>query len=114
MANENDPKKAWTPEQLGAFIAEKCGPIVSAALEPLQKRITDHASWIDGLKAGNGNGNPAAVARTDAQKGLCIGGVLAAMAIGKGDRDKAITFAKNSKQDDVVKALESSTEGAGG
>lgn len=108
---EPNKDKGWTPEELEKFIGEKCGAAVALALEPLQKRITDHAGWIDASKAAITN--PAA-ARTDLEKGLIVGGVLAAMAMGKGDKDKAIAFAKNSKQDAVVKALEASTEAGGG
>lgn len=122
----SDKNKAWTPEQLATHIKEICGPVVAAALEPLNKRVTDYGNWIDGLKSG---GVPHQVAMTAEQrienKGLVFGGILASLAASKCDLDKAVVHAKGivgkSRNDEekalngsVVKALEASTGAAGG
>jgi HK97 family phage major capsid protein len=121
----SEKQKAWTPEQLANHIKEVCGPVVAAALEPLNKRVTDYGNWIDGLKSG---GVPHQVAVTPEtivkNKGLVFGGILASMAASRCDLDKSIAHAKaiaaksrnaedKALNESVVKALEAST-GAGG
>jgi len=125
----SDKNKAWTPEQLADHIKTICGPVVAAALEPLNKRVTDYGNWIDGLKSG---GVPHAVGRSAMtpealakNKGLVFGGILASLAASKCDLEKAVKHAKEiqtkarSEEDkamngEVVKALEASTGAAGG
>jgi HK97 family phage major capsid protein len=126
----SDKNKAWTPEQLANHIKEICGPIVAAALEPLNKRVTDYGNWIDGAKGAGGI--PHAVGRSAMtpealakNKGLVFGGILASLAASKCDLEKAVKHAKEiqtkarSDEDkamngEVVKALEASTGAAGG
>jgi len=126
--SETTKNKAWTPEQLANHIKEICGPVVAAALEPLNKRVTDYGNWIDGLKSG---GVPHAVGRAvmtpealAKNKGLVFGGILSSLAASRCDLEKAVVHAKGivsksrndedkSLNEQVVKALEAST-GAGG
>jgi HK97 family phage major capsid protein len=123
----SDKPKAWTPEQLAAHIKEICGPVVAAALEPLNKRVTDYGNWIDGLKSGNGLSHqvgPLTPEQMSKNKGLVFGGILASMAASRCDLEKSVAHAKaivtksrNAEEkalnESVVKALEAST-GAGG
>lgn len=112
--NKDAQAKSWTPEQLAAHIKDVCGKILAEQLEPLNKRVTDYGNWVDGAKAGGGLTGPA-VARTLEQKGLVVGGIIAAMALSKGDPERALKHAKEVKGNDaVVKALEASTGTAGG
>lgn len=103
--------KAWTPEQLAQHIKDICGAAILERLEPLNKRVTDYGNWIDGHKTAPAG--PVAPLRTE--KGLLFAEVIAAIAAGKGDLERALSGAKTAKRSEaVIKALEASTMAAGG
>jgi HK97 family phage major capsid protein len=106
-----------SPEEVLAHVKTICGTIVAEKLEPLQKRVVEHGSWIDGAK-GSGNGR-VTLATVAEQKGILLGGVIGALALTKGDSEKAIDNLKKDARnkeinEGIIKALESSTSSAGG
>jgi HK97 family phage major capsid protein len=106
--------KSWTPEKLAEHIKTICGTVVSEKLEPLQRRVTDYGTWIDGVKSAGGTH----IVRptTDEMKGVLLGNVISALALTKGDHEKALVNLKKdaTKNADVIKALEASTATSGG
>lgn len=104
--------KSWTPEKLASHIKEICGAVVAEKLEPLNKRVTDYGNWIDGAKLHQ----TTAPSLNTETKGLLIGNVIAALAAGKGDHEKALSVLSKEKDKNaqVIRALEASTATAGG
>lgn len=112
--NPTDVKKSWTPEQLLKHIEEVCGKIVTEKLEPLQKTVTEHGSFLDASRKGATYDDPAKQ-RTLEQKGLLVGGIIAAVAGARTTEKSVLDFAKSIKGNDaVVKALEASSLTGGG
>jgi len=116
--------KGWTPAELAAFIKENCGTAVAEALEPLQKRVTDYGTWIDGQQKTAMFNDPAAQ-RTVEQKGNVVGGIIAAAAAQSFLSCTPLEWAQGKAKDrhgrpvkaqpaEVIKALEASTFTAGG
>jgi HK97 family phage major capsid protein len=113
MAKEtNDEGKSWTPEKLLAHIKDVCGSIVTEKLAPLQQTVKDQGTWLTANKEGL---TPAAIERTLEQKGLTVGGIIAAVAASKALDMKPLEWAKTVAKDEMlIKALEASTGVGGG
>lgn len=127
MSEKNQNSRSWTPEQLLGHIKEVCGSIVTEKLDALQKTVTDHGTWItsQNKNANNGGMGDAAYQRTFEQKGLVVGGIIAAAAAHKVLGCSPLEWAKGTIKDqhgnlikaqsmDVIKALEASSVGGGG
>lgn len=117
-------EKSWTPEQLAKHIADICGPVVTSMLEPLQKQLTDHGSFISASQSRANHDDPAAQ-RTIETKGLMVGGIIATMAARKVLGCDVMKYAKGEVKGprgalikaqpmEVIKALEASTITDGG
>lgn len=103
-------EKSWSPEQLAKHIEKTCGKVVAELLEPLQKTVTQYGAWMNGQQANQGK---AALAKEE--KGLLLGEFIGALALTKGDPEKALAVAKKKDANaPIVKALESATATAGG
>ncbi len=108
---QKDKAKSWTPEQLLAHIKDICGNIVAEKLQPLQETVKSHGTWLTNRDGMSG----AAIERTLEQKGLTVGGIIAAVAGAKAMDMKPIEWAKSvAKDETLVKALEASTGSGGG
>jgi HK97 family phage major capsid protein len=112
----SEAKKSMSPADVLAHIKEICGSVVAEKLEPLQRRVTDYGSWIDGAKS-SGAGR-VQLATTNEMKGLLVGGIIGALAIAKGDPERAVSLLKKQKEHPhttaVIKSLEAATQDAGG
>jgi HK97 family phage major capsid protein len=107
--------KSWSPEKLADHIKNICGTVVAEKLEPLQRRVTEYGSWIDGAKSQR----QVSDATKLEMKGLLIGGIIASLAAGRGDPEKSLALLKRDEKNkdansEVIKALEASTATAGG
>lgn len=116
--------KSWTPEELTAHIERVCGSAVLKALEPLQKTVTDHGTWIGSAQQRSTSDDPAAQ-RTIETKGLVVGGIIASIAARKVLGCDILKYAKGevkapngsivrAQTNEVIKALEASTITDGG
>jgi HK97 family phage major capsid protein len=110
--------KSWSPQELLDHVKSICGSVVTEKLEPLQKRVTDYGSWIDGQKS-NPMGRNVNLASVNEMKGILFGSIITALAVGKGDHERAIGQLKRDEKNKdmnlaVIKALEQSTATAGG
>jgi HK97 family phage major capsid protein len=105
-------KKGLSQDELIALIKDVAGSAIGEKIDGIMSKVTDQGNAITAISE--------ARARRSAmdpkeRKGLVVGGILAALALGKGDGDTAIKRAKEAKyDDDVIKALEASTGSAGG
>jgi HK97 family phage major capsid protein len=108
-------EKSWTPAQLADHIKSIVGPAIAEKLEPLNRRVTEYGSWIDGAKSGA----QIQLATTQEMKGLLVGNIIAALAASKGDHERSVSNLKKDTKnaatnEAVIKALEASTATAGG
>src|SRR5688572_9500311 len=107
--------KSWSPKELADHIKSICGAVVAEKLEPLNKRVTDYGTWIDGAKAGGGMQRPGQI--PEGEKGLLVGSVVSALALGRCDLEKSISHLQKANKEgnsEVIKALEASTLTPGG
>jgi HK97 family phage major capsid protein len=104
-------EKSMSPQALLDKVKEICGQVVADRLEPLQKRVTDYGSFVEGARSAL----TAKIAAPET-KGLLVAGIVGALAGAKGDPERAVTMLKKNEKDnaEIIKALEASELQTGG